>query len=206
MHCHGLLGTYDDGLAWLEKPQNAEKPKCILSLGSSIGNFTRPEAADFLKGFSKVLRDQDTMLIGLDACQDKDKVYHAYNDKEGKTHEFWFNGLKHANRLIGKEVFHPDDWTVIGEVDEVANRHHAFYAPVRDVVIEGTPIEAGERVRIEESYKYTPQQSSDLWSHAELMPLARFGNKSNQYRKSAPHNGLRQSFSLPTYQELLSLM
>lgn len=35
--CRGLLGTYDDGKAWLEGQAIAGRPKCILSLGSSIG-------------------------------------------------------------------------------------------------------------------------------------------------------------------------
>lgn len=36
--CHGLYGTYDDGLVWLNSSANALRPKCIISLGSSIGN------------------------------------------------------------------------------------------------------------------------------------------------------------------------
>lgn len=35
--CHGLLGTYDDGRDWLKQPDVVNKPKCILTLGSSIG-------------------------------------------------------------------------------------------------------------------------------------------------------------------------
>lgn len=27
VRCHGLHGTYDDGLAWLKKPENKVKPK-----------------------------------------------------------------------------------------------------------------------------------------------------------------------------------
>lgn len=206
VRCHGLFGTYEDGLAWLKRPQNLEKPKCILWLGSSIGNLSRPEAADFLKDFSAILGNHDTMLIGVDACQDKDKVYHAYNDREGKTREFYFNGLKHANRLIGKNVFHREDWTVIGEFDEDAGRHHAFYSPVRDVMVEGTSIKAGEMIRFEESYKYSALQSSELWSHAGLMPRARFGNRTDQYRKSPPTMQLAPITSLPKPRVLLSLM
>jgi len=37
--CHGLFGTYDDGRVWLRNQQNASRQKCILSLGSSIGEF-----------------------------------------------------------------------------------------------------------------------------------------------------------------------
>jgi L-histidine Nalpha-methyltransferase / hercynylcysteine S-oxide synthase len=35
--CHGLHGTYDDGLDWLKLPENHSRPKCVMSLGSSIG-------------------------------------------------------------------------------------------------------------------------------------------------------------------------
>lgn len=34
---HGLWGTYDDGREWLKLPSNLRKKKCVLSLGSSIG-------------------------------------------------------------------------------------------------------------------------------------------------------------------------
>ena len=185
VHYHGLFGTYDDGLAWLKQQENIGKPKCILSMGSSIGNFNRSEVADFLKGFADILGPTDTMLVGLDACQDKNKIYHAYNDKEGKTHEFIINGLMHANKLMGKETFKKEDWEVIGEFDEHTSRHQAFYSPAREVLVEGTRIKARERIRVEESNKYSLPQSNEVWQLAGLMPKAIFGNNSNEYRKSA---------------------
>ena len=185
VRCHGLLGTYDNGLAWLKRPENLQKPKCILWMGSSIGNLSPNEAADFLKGFSGILGDKDSMLIGVDACQDKDKVYHAYNDREGTTLEFYYNGLMNANKHLGKEIFNRADWTVIGEYDEDASRHQAFYSPVRDVVVEGIYIKAGEKVKFEESYKYPLLQSNQLWQRAGLMSQAIFGNRLDDYRKCA---------------------
>jgi uncharacterized SAM-dependent methyltransferase len=38
------------------------------------GNFHRGEAAEFLKGFADMLRPSDSMIIGLDACNDPAKV------------------------------------------------------------------------------------------------------------------------------------
>ncbi|KAM0279842.1 hypothetical protein ACHAQH_004393 [Verticillium albo-atrum] len=72
--CHGLWGTYDDGREWLKSPSIALRSKCILSLGSSIGNFDQADAAGFLRGFGDVLQPSDTMLIGLDGCEDAAKV------------------------------------------------------------------------------------------------------------------------------------
>jgi L-histidine Nalpha-methyltransferase / hercynylcysteine S-oxide synthase len=179
----GLHGTYDDGLAWLKRPESAGRPRLILSLGSSIGNFPRADAAGFLKGFSDVLNVDSKMLIGLDACQDRDTVWHGYNDKEGKTREFYLNGLVHANKLFGEEVFRLEEWDVIGEYDEVEHRHQAFYTPLVDTNIEDVHLPAGERVRFEESYKYSRSQSAELWDRAGLAPQGVFGNSTDDYRK-----------------------
>lgn len=183
VRCHGLFGTYDDGLAWLKRPENMERPKCVLWLGSSIGNLNRTEAANFLREFTSILSNEDHMLIGIDACQDPEKVYRGYNDREGKTHEFILNGLTHANRLLGKEAFRKEDWEVVGEYDVEAGRHQAFYRPTRDVEVEGSLIKAGERIRIEESCKYSATQSTKLWRAAGMVPRASFGDKVGEYRK-----------------------
>lgn len=39
-----------------------------------VGNFSRECGAKFLKGFSDVLRSEDSMLVGLDATSDPSKV------------------------------------------------------------------------------------------------------------------------------------
>lgn len=41
VRAHGLLGTYDDGQQWLKDAANASRQKCILSLGSSVGELGR---------------------------------------------------------------------------------------------------------------------------------------------------------------------
>jgi L-histidine Nalpha-methyltransferase / hercynylcysteine S-oxide synthase len=39
VQCHGLHGTYDDGREWLKNSSVASRPKCVMSLGSSIGQL-----------------------------------------------------------------------------------------------------------------------------------------------------------------------
>ena len=185
VRCRGLLGTYEDGLDWLKDPSNAEIPKAILWMGSSIGNLNRKAAADFLRNIGSALGQNDLMLIGADACQDRDKVYHAYNDKEGKTRAFYLNGLKHANKVLGKEAFREADWDVIGEMDEQAGRHQAFYYPTRDLNIEGATIPKGTKIKFEESYKFSPKQANTLWQTAGLLPKAKYGNSQDDFRKSS---------------------
>ncbi|KAK3488126.1 C-type lectin protein [Neurospora hispaniola] len=179
--CHGLLGTYDDGRDWLKAPENINKQKCILHLGSSIGNFNRSDAAIFLKGFTDVLGPNDKMLIGVDACNDPARVYHAYNDKVGITHEFILNGLRNANEILGETAFIEGDWRVIGEYvyDEEGGRHQAFYAPTRDTMVMGELIRSHDRIQIEQSLKYSKEESERLWSTAGLEQVSEwtYGNE-----------------------------
>ncbi|KAL6710167.1 hypothetical protein ACN47E_009958 [Coniothyrium glycines] len=166
--CFGLYGTYDNALDWLKSSDARTKPKTILWLGSSLGNFMRHEVPPFLSGFGDVLHPGDTMLIGIDSCKDPERVFHAYNDRDGITHDFILNGLNHANEIMGEEAFKSGDWEAIGEYDEQAGRHHAFVSPRKDVVVDGVPIPQGERLRIEESYKYSREEIGELWEDAKL--------------------------------------
>ncbi|KXJ86110.1 C-type lectin protein [Microdochium bolleyi] len=181
--CHGLLGTYDDGREWLKQSSLRSRPKCIASLGSSLGNFSRDGAASFLRDFTEILRPSDTLLVGLDSCANPSKVYHAYNDKEGVTHQFILNGLLQANEVLGEEAFKPEDWTVIGEyVYDVQGGHHqAFYAPVRDVTVLGEHIPAGERIKVEQSLKFSAENRAELLQTAGLVEKTNWITKDGDY-------------------------
>ena len=183
VRCHGLHGTYDDGLAWLGLPENRERPKLVMSMGSSIGNFNRGEASIFLKGFSDMLQPGDMLLVGVDGCQDERRVYCAYNDCLGKTHEFYRNGLAQANKLLGEEVFEQCDWDVIGESSTDLGCHQAFVSPKRSFNRGGFSFKAGERIRIEESYKYTKPQQNQLWIDSNLQLEASFAHETEDFCK-----------------------
>jgi EasF-like predicted methyltransferase len=185
VQCFGLHGTYDDGLEWLKSKQMANRPKSILSMGSSIGNFEKPDAAGFLKNFAEVLQPGDTLLIGIDACTNPEKVYHAYNDVAGITHEFILNGLEHANRLLATEnctdIFDISQWKVIGEYDDVQDRHVAYVSPKQDLTVYGVVIKKDERIQIEESNKYSSDETNQLFRGAGLVQGPRWTNHQGDY-------------------------
>jgi EasF-like predicted methyltransferase len=114
VRCHGLLGTYDDGRAWLSEAINVDRPKAILSLGSTIGGLTRIEATAFLHEWSSTLqgfgkRGKSQVIIGLDGLTDGATVWSAYNDFAGDNRRFVMNALSHANSDLGYEAFHPSE-------------------------------------------------------------------------------------------------
>ncbi|KAJ8127863.1 hypothetical protein O1611_g5773 [Lasiodiplodia mahajangana] len=154
IRCHGLLGTYDDGREWLLSPSHASKRKCVLHMGSSIGNALW-----------------------------KNNYYHAYNDEEGITHEFILNGLQHANEILGEPVFKLDDWRVIGEYayDREGGRHRAFYSPAHDTVVMGETIKAHERIQVEQSFKYSKGARDRLWKAAGVLETERWMTDDEDY-------------------------
>ena len=179
-----MHGTYDDALDWLKSPQIAAKPKTILWLGSSVGNFKRHEVGPFLAGFGQAIQAGDSMVIGIDSCKDPERVFHAYNDRENVTHAFILNGLEHANRLMGEAAFDLNHWEAIGEYDEKAGRHHAFVSPKKDVVVDGVSIAQGERIRIEESYKFSREEIMHIWESAQLAANTVWANHLGDYGAS----------------------
>jgi len=92
-------------------PEETQSPLHILFLGSSLGNFSRERAADFLRSLPLRPASGDTLLLGLDHDNDKEKIEEAYNDSKGYTERFIFNGLKAAGRALGDEnMFDEDKW------------------------------------------------------------------------------------------------
>jgi L-histidine Nalpha-methyltransferase / hercynylcysteine S-oxide synthase len=152
-----------------------------MSLGSSIGNFPPDEAAKFLADFAHVLSPADFVLIGLDACQNPPRVFKAYNDSKQVTEHFYRNGLDHVNRLLGSQAFEQKDWHVEGEYDEQLHRHHASYVALRTVQHDDFLVRAGEKIDLESAFKYSKDQSDQLWHSADLIPQMAFGNTGGDY-------------------------
>ncbi|KKK26388.1 hypothetical protein ARAM_006780 [Aspergillus rambellii] len=178
---HGLHGTYDDAISWLGNSENRQRPTVVLSLGSSLGNFSPSDAAEFLARYSRLLDPSDMMVVGLDACEDSVKVYNAYNDSEGITQKFYQNGLAHANTIFGYEAFKPNEWEVVTKYDAVQGTHQAFYASKKDVTIDHVVIPKGEKLIFEEAFKYGATARKNLWRDAGFIEAAEFGNSSEEY-------------------------
>lgn len=189
--CVGLHGTYDDGLKWLStNPLLKEKKKCILWLGSSIGNLDRENATSFLKKIADTAFNVgDMMLVGVDGCKTADKVWGAYNDPYGVTREFELNALLHANKILGGDVFSKKDWEYVGLWNSEEGRHEAYLQALQDLVIDkgrfGSRgeiiIQKGEKVRIERSYKLDLQEVLEVWEGAGLVEGSKWGCMSGDY-------------------------
>ncbi|KAL2786247.1 hypothetical protein BJX66DRAFT_328694 [Aspergillus keveii] len=179
VRCFGLLGTYDDGRTWLQHPDLQSRPKTILYLGSTLGNFEKVDAAEFLASFAQA---DCSFLLGLDGCKDEERVLKAYNDPDGVNHRFVKNGLKHANRILGHEAFDLDKWRVAGDWDAEKGAHNQSYFPRVDVSLEGVQIPAGRKLLAVRSHKYDAEDRDALCKRAGLHVLDSWSSQ-NDYSK-----------------------
>lgn len=129
--------------------------------GSTIGNFTREEAAAFLRHMATLLGPGGAALIGVDLKKSRAVLEAAYNDVQGVTAEFNLNVLERINRELQSDF------------DLSRFRHHAFYNEQQDriemhlvslarqfVNISGNRFEfaEGETLLTEYSYKYSVEE------------------------------------------------
>jgi dimethylhistidine N-methyltransferase len=140
--------------------------------GSTIGNFTPPEALHFLEIAGQVLRG-GALLVGADLIKDPAVLHAAYNDAQGVTAAFNLNLLARANRELGTRF----------ALDQFA--HSAFYnAPHQRIEMhlvsrrrqkialggEGYEIDEGEALHTENSHKFTVDGFRGMAQRAGFRP------------------------------------
>ncbi|MEQ8733863.1 MAG: L-histidine N(alpha)-methyltransferase [Rhodospirillaceae bacterium] len=68
--------------------------------GSTIGNFSRDDAKQFLSMAASMLGTGGGLVIGVDLKKDPDVLHAAYNDQQGVTAAFNLNLLTRINREL----------------------------------------------------------------------------------------------------------
>ena len=172
----GLLGTYDDGIAFLKR---TPMQKSILWLGSSLANMDREDSAAFLQRFP--MNPGDTWVIGIDRRKDPFKIWRAYNDSQGVTRDFELNGLRNANKILGSQQFKTGEWEYVGEYDAVGGRHEAWFVASEDVRICDVDFKKGQKVLVERSYKYGKPEVQELWEKAGVLEVGRWSDAEKAY-------------------------
>jgi dimethylhistidine N-methyltransferase len=108
-----VAAEYHEGLRHLRS--ESDRPRLILWLGSNIGNFTREEAATFLRRIRDTMTPADRMLVGVDLRKDLAVLEAAYDDAAGVTAAFNLNLLARINHELD------------GNFDLTAFQHRAIY-------------------------------------------------------------------------------
>lgn len=143
----------------------SEQARLAFFPGSSLGNFHRAEAIEFLKMIADTVAPDGMLLIGVDTKKPSTILDAAYNDEAGVTAQFNLNLLNRIQNELKAEV-DPDGFD-----------HHAFYnqdkGRIEMHLVSNQPqavkldqhhfeFSPGETVHTECSYKYAPDEFFQL--------------------------------------------
>jgi len=151
--------SYLDGMARAVYHRRLHEPVLILFLGSTIGNFERFRALDFLRDLRKWLVPGDALLIGADLVKDRERMLLAYDDPTGVTAAFNLNLLGRINRELGADF----DLTKFKHEARWNDTERRIEMHLRSSVVQSVSIpeadfqtcfQAGETIRAESSHKF----------------------------------------------------
>ncbi|HLY18431.1 MAG TPA: L-histidine N(alpha)-methyltransferase [Bryobacteraceae bacterium] len=97
---HPIEETYLNGLRQAVCRRRSGQAMLVLFLGSTIGNFERAAAQDFLRDIRACLMPGDALLLGADLIKPLPGMLLAYDDPAGVTAAFNLNLLARINREL----------------------------------------------------------------------------------------------------------
>ncbi|BAO29998.1 L-histidine N(alpha)-methyltransferase [Sulfuritalea hydrogenivorans] len=188
-----MTGVGLDFTAELQLPDDIPlERRTFFYPGSSIGNFSPPDAERFLRGLADRMDASGGLLIGVDLVKDKAVLDAAYDDPLGVTAAFNRNLLRHVNARLGAD-FDIGDWRHVAFYN-IANARIEMYLEARRALTVSWPeaairhFAAGERIHTENSYKYSPE------GFTALLDSAGFGDIQPW---TDPHNWFALFFARP---------
>lgn len=98
---HPLVQSYLDGMSCATAERLPGESILVMFLGSTIGNFERKCAREFLRDLNHSMLPGDLLLIGADLVKDPERMLVAYDDPTGVTGAFNLNLLGRINRELG---------------------------------------------------------------------------------------------------------
>ena len=155
-----------------------------LYIGSSIGNFTPPDARDVLRNLRAQLLPGDVLLLGTDLGPGKHKTEQtllaAYNDASGTTAAFNRNVLTRLNRDLGtnfdsskfrhKALWNPAESRIEMHLESLIPQRIRIPADSTEPAVT-VAFRAGETIHTENSYKFSRSTIDSLISSGGFRTL-----------------------------------
>ena len=159
----GFEREYLDGLLEVAAYRKSGQHLLVLFLGSTIGNFDRQAATDFLSNVRCILQPGDSLLLGTDLEKPSSQLIAAYDDELGVTAAFNRNLLARVNRELGAD-FDLAEFRHVARINPQARsvemhlesmRRQVVSIPGAEIVIEFQP---GETIWTESSHKFSAEE------------------------------------------------
>jgi len=182
LDCVSMVGyekPYLEGLRAVAARREPGEHLYVLFLGSTIGNFDRPAADDFLRQVRGVLEPGDSLLLGTDFEKDVNMQLLAYDDPVGVTAAFNLNLLARINRELAAD-FRLRDFRHLALWNSEERRIEMHLQSVRRqrVNIPGSGLlvrlEQGETIWTESSHKYRLEEPPEMAARAGFRQIAQW--------------------------------
>lgn len=175
----GFEQSYLDGLQSVAASRRPEDRLLVLFLGSTIGNFDRDAAEQFLQEVHRIMAAGDALLLATDLEKPLAQLLLAYDDPLGVTAAFNLNLLARINRELAADF------------DLRSYRHHVLYDPshrriemhllsLRSQRVSipgascGIQIAKGETIWTESSHKYRLYDIEKLAASSGFCPVGQW--------------------------------
>ncbi len=175
----GYEKPYLEGLRAVAARREPREQLCVLFLGSTIGNFDRPAANEFLRQVRATLQSGDSLLLGTDLIKDVEVQILAYDDPAGVTAAFNLNLLARINRELGGDCQLRDfRHLALWNADERRIEMHLQSMRRQKVSISGAALQIGlaegETIWTESSHKYDPQEPFRMAEQAGFQQIGQW--------------------------------
>jgi len=166
--------------------KNSKRPKLVLFLGSSVGNFMEDRTLLFLNSLYSKLNYDDKVLIGFDLQKDPATILKAYNDEKGITRAFNLNILARINKELGGHFeldnfgHYPlyDPESGLAKSYLVSKKDHDVYVGALNKTFH---FKRGEVIHTEISRKYTMDQIESLFTRTGFQVAEHFHDCKHYY-------------------------
>lgn len=149
-------------------PELLSGPALVFYPGSSIGNFSPPEAHHLLVQMRQLAGPGGALLMGVDLLKPVAEMEAAYDDALGLTAAFNRNLLAHLNGLLGSD-FAPRQWrhrAVWNEATQAVEMHLHALEPLTVRWPGGERrFAADEGIHTENAHKWQAQAFAALLRH-----------------------------------------
>ena len=163
----------------------SNSPRLYLFLGSTLGNFDDELAIKFLSNLSKIMKKNDSFLLGVDKIKDEKVLVSAYNDKSGFTKKFNKNILNVVNKKYNLN-FNQVNFNHNAEFNTEKSQIEMYLEAITDQNItlpndESISINSGEKILTEISRKFTDKTINMLFSKASLNIVDHYNDKKKYF-------------------------
>jgi dimethylhistidine N-methyltransferase len=173
LRVHAICADFTGAVAI--SPSVSPGPRIGFFPGSTIGNFTPPEATALLGRIAGTLGSNSLLLIGVDLKKDEQRLHAAYNDSKGVTAAFNLNLLHRINSEIGSDfVLSRFAHLAFYNAGEGRVEMHLVSREEQTVQIDGHvfSFRTGETIHTENAYKYSPDEFRGLASNSGFVPVS----------------------------------